>query len=192
MLDRGSVPGGAKPTIGGWLPPVLLTDQQTAVLNAVADQLVPGGDGFPAPSATGVLSFVTRYVVPAGQQVRWYPFVGEERFKRHLDELGRGFLDSAPDEQVEALRRWESEVPDFFAGLRDLVFHAYYSQPEVVRAINRELAAGRDYRGTPQPYGYSDVLAGWDDELLGRVRGSYTPTEAVTRLPAPGDPAVGT
>lgn len=187
MLNRGAAASTAKPSIGGWFPSIRLTEQQTAVLNAVADQLVPGGDGFPAPSQTGVVSFIAQYVAPEGRDPRWFPFIGAKDFRRRIDDLGEKFVHSTPEQQVEILERLEQDSPEFFAPLRDLVFYAYYSQPEVVRSINRVLEAGKDYRGRPQPYGYSDVIDDWDESLFDHVSGSYTRTEDVKPLDIPED-----
>jgi hypothetical protein len=174
-----------KPPLGGWLPSIRLNELQTAVLNAAADELIPGSDGFPAPSDVDVISFITRYVAPSGQEPKWYPFLGEDDVKARLDALGDGFAGAAPEQRVRLLQELEHDEPEFFGRLRDVVYHAYYSRAEVVHAINRNLTAGRDYRTTPLPYGYSDVMDDWDDELLGRVRGSYKRTEDVTSLPVP-------
>ena len=179
-----STPSG-KPPLGGWLPPVNLSETQATVLNAVADQLIPGGDGFPAPSQADVLSFITRYVAPSGQVAKWYPYVGEDDFRSHIDALGEQFSGSSSLEQVETLQGLERDDAEFFTKLRDLVYHAYYSRPEVVRAINENLAAGKDYRQTPQPFGYSDTIMDWDDDLLARVRGTYMRTQDVVRVTLP-------
>jgi hypothetical protein len=180
------LPGG-KPPIGGWLPPVRFTPAQAAVLNAAADQLIPGGEGYPAPSEVDVLSFVAKYVAPAGSEPRWYPFLGEADFGARLDALGTAFAEAVPERQVEVLQILERDDPEFFTRLRDLVYYAYYSRPAVITVMNRRLEAAKDYRLSPLPYGYSDVMADWDDELLSRVRGTYRRTEDVVRLPLPAD-----
>ncbi|MFC5290114.1 gluconate 2-dehydrogenase subunit 3 family protein [Actinokineospora guangxiensis] len=176
---------GAVRSLVGWLPPVQLTEGQEAVLKAAAHCLIPGGGHFPPADRTGMLFFLTRYIAPEGQDARLFPFLEEREVRLRLDELGEPFLSAQEDERVEALRALELAEPRFFTALRDLVYHAYYAQPEVTRAINRELDAGRDYRGAPQPLGYSDVLLDWDEELVDRVRGSYTKTEDVVRVPIP-------
>jgi hypothetical protein len=176
---------GSKPPLGGWLPSIRLTERQVAVLNAAADELIPGGDGFPAPSEVDVLSFIVRYVTPSGQDAKWYPFLGEDEFKARLDGLGEEFLAQAPPGRVNVLKGLEEHEAGFFTQLRDVVYHAYYSRPEVIRAMNTHLVAGRDYRTSPLPYGYSDVMDDWDDELLARVRGTYTRTEDVHRVEVP-------
>jgi hypothetical protein len=180
-------PLDGKPPLGGWRPGIALTDTQCAVLEAVADQLIPGGDGFPAPSEAGVVAFMARYIAPAGQDAKWYPFLDEADVKDRLDALGVAFLGAAEGQKVETLRGIERDEAEFFSRLRDLVYHAYYSRPLVVRAINDNLEAGRDYRVTAQPYGYSDTMLDWDDDLLDRVRGTYKRTEDVLRLELPAN-----
>jgi Gluconate 2-dehydrogenase subunit 3 len=180
-------PLDAKPPLGGWRPGISFTDTQRAVLEAVADQLIPAGDGFPAPSEAGVLAFMARYIAPAGEPAKWYPFLEEADVKRRLDELGEGFRNAGDDGQIETLRGLERDEHEFFSRIRDLVYHAYYSRPLVVLAINKNLAAGRDLRVSPQPYGYSDTIIDWDDELLARVHGTYKRTEDVVRLELPSD-----
>jgi hypothetical protein len=173
--------------LGGWLPSIRFTEAQASVLNAAADELIPGGDGFPAPSEVGVISFVAKYVAPSGIEPRWFPFLGEDGFKARLDALGDEFAGSISEQRVRALQALERDEAEFFTRLRDVVYYAYYSRPEVVRAMNLNLAAARDYKYTPQPYGYSENFDDWDDELLSRVRGTYKRTEDVKRLPLPAD-----
>ena len=183
MVDLKISFADAKPPLGGWLPAISLSDRQSAVLAAVADELIPGGEGFPAPSEVDVVSFVRKYVTPAGRDAKWFPFLAEEDFKARLDALGEDFPSSGT--RVAAIEALEAAEPEFFGRLRDVVYYAYYSRPEVVHAMNRLLPAGRDYRTSPQPYGYSDVMADWDDELLARVHGSYQKTDEVRRVDVP-------
>jgi hypothetical protein len=174
-----------KPLLGGWLPPVGFSEAETAVLNAAADELIPGGDGFPAPSEVNVVAFIARYIAPAGEAPRWFPFLGEKEFKHRLDTLGTGFVTASRVRKISILEALERDEGEFFGRLKDLVYYAYYSRPEVIRAINENLEAGRDYRNSPQPYGYLDVIEDWDEKLLNRVRGTYKRTEDVTRLAPP-------
>jgi hypothetical protein len=177
-----------KPNLGGWLPPISFTEEQAAILNAAADELIPGGDGFPAPSEVDVIAFIARYIAPSGEEPRWFPFLGEEEFKYRIDALGGEFTRASRAGKISVLKGLEQKESEFFGRLRDLVYYAYYSRPEVIKAINRNLPAGRDYRNSPQPYGYLDVIDDWDEDLLSRVRGTYKRTQDVTRL-SPSRPA---
>lgn len=187
MIILKTTPLNGKPPLGGWRPGIAFTDIQRGVLATVADQLIPGGDGFPAPSQAGVVPFLARYIAPIGQPNKWYPFLEESDVRGRLDGLGEAFLGKNVDDQIETLRGLERDEPEFFGRLRDLVYHAYYSRPAVVQAINERLPAGRDLRVAPQPYGYSDTIIDWDDELLSRVRGTYKRTEDVVRIELPPD-----
>jgi hypothetical protein len=176
-----------KPPIGGWLPGISLTPTQISVLNAVVDRLIPGGEGFPAPSEVDVVSFFRRYIAPEGQEPKWFPFIGELEFLARLDAFGEKFIRSSPAAQVETLRTLEITEVFFFARIRDLTYYAYYSRPAVITAINANLEAGKDLRNSPQPFGYSDTMDDWDEQLLSRVRGTYTRTEDVRPVEVPAD-----
>jgi hypothetical protein len=177
----------SKPPLGGWLPAAPFSDARRAALDALADTLIPGGDGFPAPSQVDVAGFVARYVTPAGQEARWYPFLDGQGFAAQLDAVGPALVAADGGGRVRLVEALERDAPEFFTRIRDLVYQAYYSRPEVVRASNETLPAGRDYRITPQPFGYSSTILDWDDDLLSRVQGTYTLTKAVARVPLPDD-----
>ncbi len=175
-----------KPPLGGWRPAPPLSAPRAATFDAIADTLIPPEGGFPAPSTVGVRAFAERYVAPEGQPATWYPFLTANKLHRRLDALD-GLAEADEAKRIRVLRGVEAEMPAFFAAVRDLVYQGYYSRPEVVRAINEHLPAGRDYRITPQPYGYAEVIDDWDDDLLSRVRGTYTATKDVVRLNLPAD-----
>ncbi|WP_375492612.1 gluconate 2-dehydrogenase subunit 3 family protein [uncultured Jatrophihabitans sp.] len=180
-------PLDGRPPLGGWLPPVSLGESGEQVLAAVADCLIPPGEGFPAPSDVDVVTFVERYVAAPGEEARWYPFLAHEELRSWLAALGESFLRAGPDARTQSLAGLERDDPEFFGRVRDTVYVGYYSRPEVVRAINRQLPAGRDYRATPQPFGYSDTIADWDEDLLARVKGEYLATEDIVALHIPDE-----
>jgi hypothetical protein len=168
-----------KPPLGGAYPPVQFTEEQAAVLASVADAIIPAAQGFPAPSAVDVVGFLARYTTRQGEDPTWYPCLAEDELTRRLDAL----TEAADAGRIpDALVALELAEPAFFGLLRDVVYFGYYSRPQVTRAINEQLPAGRDYRSSPQPYGYLDGLEEWDDDLLSRVRGSYLRTDQVKRL----------
>jgi hypothetical protein len=183
---NGQVDFTTTPPLGGWLPGVKFTNVQSRILHAFADELIPGGDGFPAPSDVNVIGFVARYVAPKGQGAKWFPFLAEDDFKAWLGKLGEPFAEMTSQQRVEVIKEIERSEPNFFDRIRDFIYYAYYSQPEVVRAININLEAGRDYRYSPQPFGYSDNMRDWDKELLSRVRGTYKRTADVVRVDLEG------
>lgn len=175
----------AKPPLGGWTPQVEFDTATTMLLNALADTLLPPGGGYPAPSAVDIVGFFRRYVTPSGHEARWYPFVSVDHIARVSEWLGADFAESDESARVAAVAHLEREHVEEFSRLRDLVYHAYYSRPAVISAINTQSAAGRDYRISPQPYGYADTIDDWDEELLSRVHGTYQRTEDVVRVALP-------
>lgn len=170
-----------KNPFGGNRTPVAFTDAQRAILTAVADEIIPGGDGFPAPSEVDIVGFIARYVAPRDQLTCQFPNAREDEFKASVDGLGPEFAAASSDARVATLRRVEAEQPEFFEQLRNLVYFGYYSRREVTAAINREIPAAADYRATPQPYGYWDVIEPWDQSLLGDVTGNYIRTDDARR-----------
>lgn len=149
------------------------------VLAAFADTLIPPEGAFPAPSAIRVVEdFMTRYVVADDAEVVYLPAVTEADVAALVGRLETGFAEAGQEERSAALTAMEAEEAELFGRLRLLVYAGYYSRPEVRAAIANTLAAGRDFRGTPQPYGYADAIEDWDESLLNRS-GSYVRTEEV-------------
>ena len=171
-----------RPRLGGLEQPVEFSEKQVEILNAAADEIIPPGDGFPAPSGVNVVDFVGRYTTPSGEEAIHYPFVEEDAFKEAVDALGDEFLSADSAGRVEILKKVESEEETFFTQLRNLVYYGYYSRPEVTLAIQKNVPAGRDYHGPPQPYGYIRTIEKWDEGLFAHGRGGYIRTEDVERI----------
>lgn len=174
-----------RPRLGGLETPIEFSEQQIAILNAAADELIPPGEGFPAPSEVEVVDFIGRYTVPSGEKAIHYPFAEEDDFKANIDGLGEDFLSADPSQRVEILKKVEKENEEFFTQLRNLVYYGYYASPVVTLAIQKNLPAGRDYHGPPQPYGYVRTIERWDSDeetFSERGGGSYIATEDVERI----------
>lgn len=171
-----------RPRLGGLEFPVEFSEQQIAILNAAADEIIPPGEGFPAPSEVDVVDFIGRYVTPSGEEALHYPFVQEDDFKAAIDRLGENFISADSADRVETLKQIETEDETFFTQLRNLVYYGYYSKPAVTLAIQENLPAGRDYHGPPQPYGYIRTIERWDESMYSHGRGSYIKTDDVERI----------
>ncbi|MBV9819549.1 MAG: gluconate 2-dehydrogenase subunit 3 family protein [Solirubrobacterales bacterium] len=181
-----------KAQLGGFNPPVRFTDDQAAVLNAVADTIIPPGGGFPAPSEVFIIDFISRYVTPADKELKYFPLAGEAKFKKQVDGLlGASFADASNDDRTATLRRLEESDDEdeaaFFVQLRSLTYYGYYARPEVTAAIRKELPAGREYHGPPQPYGYLGKVEPWPEGRWDKNPGGYIATDAVTRIEIPAD-----
>jgi hypothetical protein len=170
-----------RPPLGG-TPDFQFSEKHAAVFNAFADALIPAGDGFPAPSDVEITSFVARYITPGGKASNWYPMLTAEEIHERLESLREDLLDADPGRGEKRLLAFETAEPAAFNVLRDLVYFGYYSHPIVVRALNKQLPAARDYRQTPQPAGYLEGLEQWSEESLARVQGKYLHTEDVVPL----------
>jgi hypothetical protein len=173
-----------RPRLGGLAHPVLFTTEEAAVIDAIADTLIPPGGGFPAPSAIGIVDFFGRYLTPTGFRAKHFPYLEEDDLKRALAQLGDGFASSDFSDRVQTIQRLEKETPELFGQLRSLVYYGYYAAGETTAAIQREIPAGRDYHGAPLPYGYLHCIEDWDDEALATAgQGSgYIPTANVVRV----------
>lgn len=147
---------------GGNRTPIGFSDHQNAILNTIIDELIPPGDGFPAPSSVHVVeTFFTRYIAPSGSRTVHFPGAAEDTFKAALDEFAPAIEGLEQDGRVAALKELERSHPDFFGQLRALTYAGYYSRPIVVAALRANLPAARDYNGPPLPYGYDRTTADW-------------------------------
>jgi hypothetical protein len=173
-----------RPRLGGLQEPVRFESQQIAILLAAADTLIPPSPGWPAPSEVGIVTFVGRYVTPTGYRNKHFPFAEEDAFKAGLDRLGAAFVAADEQERIDVIAKLEKDEDPLFEQLRAPVYYGYYSRPEVVIAIRRNLPAGKDYHGPPLPYGYLETLEPWDEETLAAAGGpgTYIETDAVTRV----------
>jgi hypothetical protein len=186
--EPGSFGAPERPRLGGLAAPIRFTDAQAAVINAVADTLIPPGRGFPAPSEVDVVDFFGRYLAPSGTRAVHYPFAAEDEFKAKLDGLGEAFANAGEAGRADALGRLERDDEEFFGQLRSLAYYGYYSMTEVTLAIRKNIPAGKDYHGPPQPYGYLDTTEPWDDATLSTRGGTadHIATEDVRRVDLSG------
>jgi hypothetical protein len=167
-----------KPRLGGSVDPLPFSIEQTNVLLAFADTLVPPAGDFPAPSRTGLLGYFRRYITRRKLEATHFPFISLEEVDALLVHLGSDFLIVEQDERsarVEVLSRQDEGL---FVLFQALTYFAYYAQPEVVRAIQSTGSAGDDYHGPPQPYGYPREEP-WDEATFSHGRGTYIKTEDV-------------
>ncbi|MEJ2866640.1 gluconate 2-dehydrogenase subunit 3 family protein [Actinomycetospora sp. OC33-EN08] len=173
-----------RPRLGGLEQPVQFNDAQAAVLNALADTIIPPHPDWPNASEVDLVAFCGRYITPSGYKNKHFPFADADSFTAALDKLGQAFVDADPAERAKAFEALEKAEDPFFEQIRALVYYGYYSRPEVVIAIRKNVPAGKDYHGPPLPYGYIQSLEPWDETTLAQANenGSYLETEQVTRV----------
>jgi hypothetical protein len=168
----------SSPAAPGWT----LSDVERATLAAALDALLPPEDSFPAPSRTGMIDeFILVRVPPETDGFVPYPGLHAGHLRALLAELA-----DATD-MTAALQALEIAQPTAFLALWRLAVFGYYSRPETLAAIQRDLAP--NYHGAPLPLGYDHVIPPWDatDPLQNprHGRGSYVRTEDVRRLHVP-------
>jgi hypothetical protein len=147
-----------------------------SVLSATLDTLLPGGEGYPPASATGIAPFLVQAAGPDAADAALRLGLAD------LDTLAGGdFLSLAAAGRTETLQLAEAEKPAFFTWLLRLAYLSYYAQPEVIAAIQ---ADGYDYHKTPLPEGYHmEPFDPANPEMLPvRPRGRYMKTLDIVRL----------
>jgi hypothetical protein len=162
----------------------VLTEDERATLGAGLDALLPPEGSFPLPSATGLIDdFILRRVPEHDGRDLPYPRLsgaGLRALLALLADLAR----RAEGDMTAALDGLQRERPDDFTALWRLAVFGYYSRPETIAAIQRDLAPG--YHGAPLPLGYNHLITPWDPadplQLPQHPRGSYVATADVRRV----------
>lgn len=107
----------------------VFTEAERKVLRAAMDEMVPGVEGMPAASEAGSVD----YIEQAAPQIEGLVV----QLRAGLAKLGGRFADLPSTARVEMLKKVENETdPEFFRALRDMVYEAYYTRPEVWRRLN--------------------------------------------------------
>jgi hypothetical protein len=118
---------------------VVFTPAERETLSAAMDEIIPAASGMPAASQAGGLDYLER-VVPTIQGLA-------EQFRGGLVKLdeesarrsGQPFVKLARPERVAVLEGLERGADSaFFRTLRDFVYEAYYTRPEVWQRIGYE------------------------------------------------------
>jgi hypothetical protein len=159
-----------------------LSETERATLGRALDALLPPSGSFPAPSQTGMIdAFILKRVPESDPEGRLYPALDASALRRLLAGL------EGTEDMTAALSDLERTEPVAFTALWRLAVYGYYSQPETIAAIQRDLAPA--YHGAPLPLGYADAMAPWDAadplQMPREPRGSFIPTDAVRRVDAP-------
>lgn len=160
-------------------PAWTLSADERRVLEAALDALLPPDGSFPIPSQTRLIDdFILIRVPAAGDAWVPFPWIDADGLKAILLELAAGM-----DDITSALEKLEQTAPSRFIALWRLAVYGYYSRPETLAAIQRDL--GVAYHGAPLPLGYPDVLPRFDPtdplQLPVNAVGAYIATASVAR-----------
>jgi hypothetical protein len=138
-----------------------LTRAEVKILQAAMDEIIPAGDGMPAASEVGGVQYLER--VARGNR----EFLKDlKRSLAHLERIShkrfeKGFSRLSPAERVQALRQFERGSANDFAELRDDVYEAYYTQPQVWKLIGYEFYPTNEAGPQMKPF---------DESVLATVR----------------------
>ena len=138
-----------------------INDSDRVTLSEVMDRLIPSVDDLAAAGQMGLGPEVERMANDVARYANALEsFVGA----LSADPLSRaagGFRALSPEEQDNAIRVIEKNIPAEFGTFLEIVYLAYYSQPAVHRRIGW---VGRP----PQPEGFD--LPPFDESILETVR----------------------
>ncbi len=147
-----------------------MTIDEEKVLSGLVDALLPGGAGFPAASATGMIRLLaTRLCLVDVNLLERLAAVFAARGGLPLDQTG----------WRDATSRLEVLEPKLFDELRKYTYLTYYEQPPVIAAIR---ALGFHYNDAPLPAGYPDEPFENARDAPRHRRGRWIPTNAVRRV----------
>ncbi len=125
------------PVLGAGAATPPLAPSQLRVLRAAMDEIIPAADGMPAASAVGGVAYLDRLARQAQFKKQFegvLAALGEA--SRRL--FGKSFLALPRAERVTALAELEKAVPESFRALRDCVYEAYYTRPQVWKLLGYE------------------------------------------------------
>ena len=121
--------------------------EQTALMSAVVDRLIPREGDHPSASETGAVEFIDAAVAQSATLPRLF-LAGLNRIEiESLRGGGARFADLRGELQDQVLQAVEMGRPDFFEALTGQTYNAYYTNPAAVSAL------GVDPR-PPQPAGH--------------------------------------
>jgi hypothetical protein len=132
------------------------------LLKAVADEIIPAGDGMPACSEAGGIEYLDKLAKSSPSIKRELQKSLQALVKIVQAAHGRAFEALSSEQRVEVLKKFESQPePQLFATLRDYVYESYYLQPEVWKKI------GYEFHPTNQA---GPAMKPFDEALLAKVR----------------------
>ena len=140
------------------------------LLRTLADTLLPGGEGFPAASATGAASLLAARLRGANAALP---------AKLAAAVSAQGPLPAGLEAWRACVARLEAVEPELFGELRKYTYLTYYEQPETIAVIR---ATGLRYNTAPLPEGYPTEPFEASRDAPRHNRGRWVATEDVTRV----------
>ncbi|HKU24706.1 MAG TPA: gluconate 2-dehydrogenase subunit 3 family protein [Candidatus Sulfotelmatobacter sp.] len=132
-----------------------------ALLRAVIDEIIPAGNGMPAASDAGVLTYLERladqnpdFGKRLDQSLVSIEDLSQSRFHKK-------FLRVAVRQRMPILQKMEKLHPDSFSFLRDYTYEGYYTQPKIWSLM------GYQFKPTN---GGAPHMKPFDESVLAQVR----------------------
>ena len=138
-----------------------LQDNETNLLKAVMDELIPAGHGMPAASETGGVDYLEKLSVRdanIGKEIQ-QSLIAIENLSRMRFQTS--FILLSQEKRVVLLTAFEKQNADNFKTLRDSVYEAYYENPQVWKLIDYTCYETNGGGPTPEPF---------HEEILSEVR----------------------
>ena len=140
------------------------------MLRGLIDALLPGGNGFPAASATGMTGLLAARLLAADSSL----------LGRIAESLRtQGALPDSTERWHDAAARLEADEPKLFEELRKYAYLTYYEQPATIEAIR---ALGFRYNDAPLPDGYPAERFDASTDAPRHRRGRWVATEQIQRV----------
>ena len=147
-----------------------MTPDDNKLLQGLIDALLPGGNGFPAASATGMAELLAARLAATDPTL----------LGRLTEGLcTRGALPASPERWHDAAARLEADEPKLFEEVRKYAYLTYYEQPDTIAAIR---ALGLRYNDAPLPDGYPAERFDASTDAPRHRRGRWIATEQVQRV----------
>ncbi len=130
-------------------------------LSLLADEIIPASDGMPSASEAGVLAYFRRVSVPVPELADLLEEFMTAATGAANERYGAEVAALTSAQRVSLLQTLEADDGDLFSGFRNLVYEAYYVNPDVWALLGYE------------PYPTSEPgpsLRPFDPAMLDRVR----------------------
>jgi hypothetical protein len=136
-------------------------DPARDVLRTAIDELIPRQAESPSASEAGGLAYLDARAAADPAFGRDLQLVAAKLEESARARHGPAFTSLTAGERVQALQEVERSAGDLFATLRDAVYEAYYTRPDVWTRI------GYDFHAGPEPRG---SVARFDETALAAAR----------------------
>ena len=136
----------------------ILSDEQSALMAAILNRIVPARSEMPGAGDLGISEFVES-VAAGSTATRRRLLEGLAQVQLAAAERGDDFQTLPDDAQTDALRSVESAAPEFFQFLVTQTYRGYYTNETVTELLSYRAPNREDY--DPLPF---------DESLLEPVR----------------------